>query len=78
MNGDKSNNFSSNESVNSSADFTVVTNSHLPGKTYCLKVVFSIALSLNTSSNVFYKLTGPEHPLQLQTKNNLSEEDCKS
>jgi hypothetical protein len=45
--------------MNSSVDFTVVTNSHLPVKIHCLKVMLSIALSMNTSYNVFSKLVGP-------------------
>jgi hypothetical protein len=49
--------------MNSLVDFTVVSNSHLSVKIHCLKVMFSIALPVNTSSNVFSKLVGPGHLL---------------
>jgi hypothetical protein len=58
--------------MNSSVDFTMVTNSQLSVEIHCLKVMFSIALSVNISSKV---RTG--HSLQSR-KNNLSEVDCKS
>jgi hypothetical protein len=54
--------------MNSSVDFTMVTNSHLSVKIQYLKVIFSIALSVNTSSNVFSKLVGPRHSLQSRKK----------
>jgi hypothetical protein len=47
----------------SSADFTMVINSHLSVKIHCVMAVFSIASSVNTSSNVFYKLVHPGHSL---------------
>jgi hypothetical protein len=65
----RSSNFSSNDSVSSSVDFTMVTNSHLSVEIHCFKVMFSIALSVNTSSNVFSKLVGPGHSLQSREKN---------
>jgi hypothetical protein len=49
-------------------DFTVVNNSHLSVRIRCLKVMFSIGLSVNTSSNVFSKLVGHGHSLQSQKK----------
>jgi hypothetical protein len=61
----------------SSVDFTVVINSHLSVEIHCLKAMFSIALSVNTSSNVFSKSVGPGHPLQ-SLKKNLSQVDCNS
>jgi hypothetical protein len=60
----RSNSFSSNDSMNSSVDFTVVTNLHLSVKIHYLKVMFSIALSVNPSSNVFPKSVGPGYSLQ--------------
>jgi hypothetical protein len=48
----------------SSVDFTMVINSQLSVKIHCFKVMFLIALSVNTSSNVFYKSVGPGHSLQ--------------
>jgi hypothetical protein len=41
----------------------VVTNSHLSVEIHCLKVMFSIAISVN-KSNVFSKSIGPGHSLQ--------------
>jgi hypothetical protein len=63
--------------MNSSVDFAVVTNSHLSVEIHRLKVMFSITLSVNTSSNVFSKSIGPGIHFSLG-KNNLSEVDCKS
>jgi hypothetical protein len=54
--------------MNSSVEFTMVSNSHLSVEIQCLKVMFSIALSVNTSCNVFYKSVGPGHSLQSRKK----------
>jgi hypothetical protein len=50
--------------MNSSVECTVVTKSHLSVELHCLNVMLSVALSVNTCSNVFYKLVGPGHSLQ--------------
>jgi hypothetical protein len=52
----------------SSVDFTVVINSHLSVEIHRLKAMFSIALSVNTSCNVFSKLVGPGQSLQSRKK----------
>jgi hypothetical protein len=54
--------------MNSSVDLAVVTNLHLSVGVHCFKVMFPIALSFNTSSNVVYKSVGPGHSLQSQKK----------
>jgi hypothetical protein len=54
--------------MNSSVDFIMVINSHLPVEIHCLKVMFSITLSVNTSSTVFSKSVGPGHSLQSRKK----------
>jgi hypothetical protein len=50
--------------IQCSVGFTEVTDTHVSVKIHCLKVMFSIVLSVNTSSNVFSKLVGPGHSLQ--------------
>jgi hypothetical protein len=54
--------------MNSSVDFTVVSNSHVSVKIHCLKVMLSIALSVNIAYNVFSKSAGPGYSLQSQKK----------
>jgi hypothetical protein len=41
---------------------------HLSVKIHSLKAMFSIAFSVNTSSDVFYNLVGPGQSLQSQKK----------
>jgi hypothetical protein len=52
--------------MNSSVDFTMVTNSHLSVEIHCLKVMF--ASPVNKPSNVFSKSVGPGHSLQSRKK----------
>lgn len=54
--------------MNSSVGITVVSNSHMSVKIHSLKVMLSIALSVNTAYNVFYKFVGPGYSLQSQKK----------
>jgi hypothetical protein len=58
-----------NDSVNSLVDFTVAA-----FEIHCRKVVFSIALSVNTP-NVFYKSVGLQ--LSLQSHRKEFKVDCK-
>jgi hypothetical protein len=62
--------------MNSSLDFTVVTNLHLSVEIHCLKVMFLIVLSVNTSSNVFSKSVGPGHALQSWQKKVMPTASC--
>jgi hypothetical protein len=54
----------------------MVTNSHLYVEIHCLKVMFSIALSVNVSSNVFSKSVGTGHSLQSQKKKVMLTASC--